>query len=265
MDKLEVLCVSMHQNDFSLVEGLNLKSDAVIANQCNENLVQETVYNFGTVKMVSTNTRGVGKNRNIALIHATADILLLSDDDMCYTDTYVEDILSEFKNHPDADVIIFNILSNDEKRKQFENKKTKKLKKFSRMPYGAPRIAFRKNAWEKSNIWFTTLFGGGAKYTNGEDSIFLNSLRKIGLTIYVSSIFIGTVDMTASSWYKGYDEEYFFNKGAYLKAINFKFSCLGKYYYAFRLKSSLTIKEKLHWLKKGEKAFKEQRSYSDIK
>lgn len=263
MSKLEVLCVSMHQSDFSIVEKLNLKSDAVIANQCDRTSLETVSYDFGTVKMISTQTLGVGKNRNIALIYATGDILLLSDDDMCYSDTYAEDILLAFEKQPKADVIIFNVLSNDNKRKQFENKRTKKTGKFSRMPYGAPRIAFRKEAWEKSNIWFTTLFGGGAKYTNGEDSIFLNSLRKKGLTVYVSNIFIGTIDMSTSSWYKGFDEEFFFNKGAYLKAMELKTSFILKYYYAFRLKSSLTIKERLRWLGRGEKAYRKKMSYQE--
>jgi glycosyltransferase involved in cell wall biosynthesis len=255
----------MHQRDFSKIQQMNIHSNVVFANQCDRTSYEEIDFDGKVAKMISTETRGVGKNRNIALTYATADILLLSDDDMCYTDTYAEDILLEFEKYPDADVIIFNILSNDDKRKQVENKKVKKLKKISRMPYGAPRIALRRDAWQKSNVWFTTLFGGGAKYTNGEDSMFLNALRRSGLTIYVSNVFIGTVDMSTSCWYNGVNEEYFFNKGAYLKAMKFRFSFFWEVYYVVRLKSYLPIKEKFYWIKKGKKAFKEQRSYSDLK
>ena len=178
MSRIEVLCVTMNQTDLSLTEKMNLKCDAVIANQttrCDE--IRQTAGN-NTYRLISTQTKGVGRNRNIAFVHANAEILLLADDDMQYYDGYVEKIEKEFDSHPDADVMIFNIDTTDVHRPQKKNPVTKRIGRLSRLPYGAPRIALRKSSWEKSNVWFTVLFGGGAKYTNGEDSIFLYELRK---------------------------------------------------------------------------------------
>lgn len=261
--RLQVLCVAMNQNDLTLVEKLNVSSDLIIANQSDSNNFIEKTYPWGNVKMVSTNTRGVGKNRNTAFLYAEDEILLLSDDDMRYSDSYVDDILGEFDRHPDADVIIFNITSSDPKRPQKQNASTKQLYRFSRLPYGGPRIAIRKSSWEESNVWFTTLFGGGAKYSNGEDSLFLADLQKKGLVMYVSKVNIGTVSMDESSWFKGTNEEFYFNKGA-LCAVAFpKTKYLRMVYFSLRLRSSLRFSERIRWFYKGINAYRKHASFAE--
>ena len=264
MGKLGVLCTTMRQNDFRLYERMNLHSDAVFANQCEKTCVEETNIDGNRVRMISTETRGVGKNRNISLLYAQNEILLFADDDMKYSDSYEADILSEFEKHPDADVFIFNIHSNNDERQQEQNKKTRKLNFLSRLPYGAPRIAIRKDAWERSNVWFTPLFGGGTKYTSGEDSIFLNDLRRAGLTMYVSSIDIGEANMDTSSWFTGKNEEYYFNKGAFCAAEHPRFLSVWKLYYCIRIKADLSLKNKLASFEKGVAGFKTGRSFADF-
>ena len=265
MSKLEVVCATMHQSDFSILNKMNIRSDVVFANQADTTDYKEIEFDGYTAKMITTATRGVGINRNLCLSYATGDILLLSDEDMCYTDTYKEDIIDEFKRHPKADVIIFNITSNDPTRKQRLNTKTKKTNLFSRMPYGAPRIAIRRTAWQKSNVWFTTLFGGGAKFTNGEDSVFLAGLRKKGLKVWVSNVNIGTVDMSGSSWFGGANEEFFYNKGAYLEAVHEKTFFAWMLYFVFRVRSeNLNISKKIKWLKLGKKGYKVMCDYKSM-
>ena len=73
MKQLQVLVATMHQSDFSLVEKMNITCDAILANQTEYNAVSEQVYPFGTVRMISTDTRGVGINRNTALDAAEAE------------------------------------------------------------------------------------------------------------------------------------------------------------------------------------------------
>ena len=66
---LEILITTMQQSDFSIIEEMNIKSDAVIANQCNENNYREIVVVGKSIKMISTTSRGLSRNRNIALAH----------------------------------------------------------------------------------------------------------------------------------------------------------------------------------------------------
>lgn len=41
MMKVEVLLSCMNQKDFSIIEKINIHSDAIIVNQCNHNCVKE--------------------------------------------------------------------------------------------------------------------------------------------------------------------------------------------------------------------------------
>lgn len=131
------------------------------------------------------------------------------------------------------------------------------------MPYGAPRIALRMDALRRKNIWFTTLFGGGCKYSNGEDSIFLADLRKAGLRVYVSSVLIGNVDMSDSTWFRGANEEFYFNKGVYLKAVHPKMMLLYNLYFTFRVRSHISMGQRWKWLRKGNRAFRKGLSFAD--
>jgi hypothetical protein len=86
---LQILVVSMHQSDFSLVDKMNMRTNVIIANQTSFDGVEEKKYDFGTVKMISSQTRGVGLNRNIALLASETDILLFA---------VLEDILNSKRN-----------------------------------------------------------------------------------------------------------------------------------------------------------------------
>ena len=220
MSKFQVLCVTMNQKDFSKVNQMNLHSDVIFANQTNETAYKEYSFEGHTAKMLSTNTRGVGINRNISLMLAESEICLFADDDMVYEDDLEEQVVSEFVAHPDADVIIFNVKTVDDTiRKQKQYTKTRKCSRLERMPWGGVRIAFRLSSVKKANIWFTTLFGGGAVYASGEDSIWLKEAKRKGLCFYVSSKTIGTVYFDNSTWYTGRDEKLFYARGAYGRYI----------------------------------------------
>ena len=67
------------------------------------------------------------------------------------------------------------------------------------------------------------MFGANAKYNNGEDSLFIRDVLKNKLKIYSCPVNIGTVYHRESTWFKGYDERYFFNKGALFTAISKRF------------------------------------------
>ena len=77
---IEVLVATMGQTDCSLAEKMNIKTSAVIANQSQRWDYEEA--DRGRVRMLSTDTKGVGINRNFALELSKGDILLLADDDM---------------------------------------------------------------------------------------------------------------------------------------------------------------------------------------
>lgn len=81
---IQVLVTTMHQTGFEKFSEMNLQTDAVIANQTDKNEYLETVVDNCSVKLVSTDSRGLSRNRNIALSHANqnADFIIFSDDDL---------------------------------------------------------------------------------------------------------------------------------------------------------------------------------------
>ena len=258
MRNFEILCVTMHQHDFSKIKEMNIHSDVVFANQCDRTAYEEFEFDGYLAKMISTNTRGVGINRNLSLMYASAEICLLADDDVTYNDNYQQVILREFEEHPDADIFIFHF-ETDSERKQIKYQKTKKVKKFARMPWGGIRIAFRLTSIKKANINFTTLFGGGCIFPSGEDSIFLIDAKRKGLKMYVSKETIGSVFFKDSSWYTGIDEKFFFGKGAFYAAVHPHTKYLWMIYFALRTKGELSMIKKFDCMFRGNKKFKKLR------
>ena len=59
------------------------------------------------------------------------------------------------------------------------------------------------------------MFGGGARYGSGEDTIFLKECLDKGLRVYAVPYAIAEIDQSAaSSWFTGYNEKYFYDRGA---------------------------------------------------
>jgi glycosyltransferase involved in cell wall biosynthesis len=267
MSRFQLLCVTMHQTDFSKIADMNIHSDIVYANQTDNTSYAEYCFDGHTAKMISTNTKGVGINRNLSLMLADADICLLADDDMVYKSDVEKIVLDEFNQNPKADIIIFNVhTAGETKRKQKNYARTRKCFRFERMPWGGVRIAFRLSAIRKANIWFTTLFGGGALYSSGEDSIWLKEAKRKGLCFYVSKEFIGTVSFDSSTWYTGRDEKLFFARGAYIAQMHSNTFQIWKLYYALRFFSNTNVRliDRLKWIDNGRAAFNNMMSYDQF-
>jgi len=261
---LEVLCATMNREDFSLVKEMNIKSNVFFANQDGRYMYEEQMLANGKkARMLTTNTLGTSVNRNISLLHSCGDICLLSDDDVVYDDDYESIIIENFENNPNADMIIFNLRTNSQERKIEEIKSKKKMSRFCRNPYGAVRVAFRRKSQQKFNCWFSMMLGPNALYKMGEDSKFINEFREKG-SVYLSNDYIGEVNFESSSWFEGYTEEYFFNKGAYLE-ISKKNNILSYIYYGVRTKSNIPLISRIKLMRYGASCARECISYSGYK
>ena len=265
MLSFEILCVTMHQKDFSKVKEMNIHSDAVFANQADRTSYEEYEFDGHRVKMVTTATRGVGINRNLAITYASADICLFADDDVRYIDDLERVVCGEFEAHPDADVIIFHLDTTDKARKQVSYPQTKKCGAFTRKPWGACRIAVRLSSLKKANVWFTTLFGGGCIFPSGEDSMWIQEAWNKGLTFYVSKETIGTVSFEESTWFTGRDEKYFFARGVYYQAMRPKTAFLWMLYACITVKDhcKLSNSEKMKWMRLGRDGYRRLKPFSE--
>lgn len=105
-----VATIGQKENILGLLERMNIQSDAIIANQCERNVIVDFDYKGYRIKYLSFAERGVGLNRNNALMRATADICILADDDLVFVDDYVKIVKKVFNDNPNADVVIFNLI-----------------------------------------------------------------------------------------------------------------------------------------------------------
>lgn len=217
--KLQVLVSTMNQSDYSLLTRMNIQCDAIIINQCDVNEVCEFDFRGYHIIWYSCDERGIGLSRNTALMRATADILLFSDDDVIYDDNYTQIILRNFERYSSAGLIAFNLPSKNTLRKEFVVEKEKRIHLFNCLKYGAARVAVRRAMIFEKRICFSLLFGGGAEYSAGEDNLFVSDCIKNHIKSYAVTDKIGLVLQEESTWFKGYTSKYFMDKGILLYSI----------------------------------------------
>ena len=266
--KVQVLCATMHQKDFSKISEMNIKTDVVFANQADSVSYTEQRKNGFCAQMITTATRGVGINRNIALMSADADVCLIADDDMRYVDNYAEIVEKAFSALPDADAIIFNIDTIGADFGRRKNTKIKRLHFYNCLNYGAARIALKNNVLKRENIYFSRLFGGGTIYSCGEDSIFIWNLIKKGFRLYAYPVKIAEVKQDTSTWFKGYNKKYLYDKGALFAALSKKFArafCLQELarHKNIYKEAGVSFFEAYRLMKDGIRGYKELREYKE--
>lgn len=239
MSNVQVLVACMHQTDDSLYREMNLQTDAILANQCDEYSYKTYTEADGSkVELISTADRGVGKNRNKALMNASGKILMCSDQDMVYVDGYAKIVENAFASCPKADIIIFNLeYLNRFTPARKEDKKFKKVHLWNCMRYGTARVAMRKGAIDKACLSFSALYGGGAKYSSGEDSLFIRDAFRKGLKMYASPIVIAQVKQAESSWFHGYTDKFFIDKGILIANAFPMMKHILVYYFAYGMRN----------------------------
>lgn len=218
---IETLVSTMKcRNCVELYKKMNIQNNAIIINQTNYTSLEKALLNENNISIYSFPERGIGLSRNNALMRSTSEICMIADDDMEYYDSYTKKVENAYKKYPDADMILFNV-------RVFKNGNVKeaisedhKINKFNSLRYGAVTFSFKREKILAENIFFSLLFGGGAKYGSGEDSIFLWSCLEKGLKIYAVSDTIADVKNDDSTWFNGFDKKYFYDKGALFRKLS---------------------------------------------
>lgn len=255
---LQVLVAAMHQMDHSLLERMHIQSDAIIVNQCNRNEFEEFRYNESNIKFISLKERGVGLSRNNAIMRATADVCLFADEDVTYLDNYDEPILKAFADKPKADIILFNVPSKTPERPTFVITTSSRVRWYNCLRYGAVKIAVRSERLRQANIYFSLNFGGGAKYSAGEDSLFIAECLKKHLRVYTDPTVIGYVSQLKSSWFEGYTDKYFIDKGVFYYCLSKRWAWLLCLQFALRHRrmfiAEKSVKEAIRLMLVGTRA-----------
>lgn len=216
--KLQVLVAAVNQEVERLAEKMRLESEAIIVNQCDGFGYSEYMHKGRLIRCFCMAKRGVGLNRNTALMHSDSEICLFSDEDIVFDPGYEEKILSEFEKNKDADLIAFNFRV-DPSRATYYNEKSGRIRWYNYGRYPTYAVAAKVEALRRANVCFSLLFGGGARYSNGEDSLFLHDCLKKGLHLYASCVEIGQEVYRESTWFRGYDQKFFTDRGVLYHAL----------------------------------------------
>ncbi len=212
-ESFELLVSCMNAEPGKLVETMHIDSDAVVVNQTDHYDYEEKAYDGNTIRFISMEQKGVGCSRNNCLIEASADIVLFADEDIVYESGYKSIVLNAFKKNPKADMIMFNV-NQSNGRETYHIEKRGRVRLYNCGRYSAYSMAVRLDSVRKANVFFSLLFGGGAKYSNGEDSLFISDCLKKGMKCYKEPQLIGTEKREGeSTWFSGYNDKYFYDRG----------------------------------------------------
>lgn len=205
----------MYQKDASLVHNSRLTGDVLVINQCDRKDYAEFSTENGTIRMISTRERGLTRSRNLAIANAKADICLLCDDDETFVPDYAAKILNAYETLPQADLVIFKIIN----RPPSFPDRTQRLRFPQTMKVSSWQISFRRESLLRAGVRFDTLLGAGTGNGAEEELKFLMDCQRAGLKIWYTPVEIASVAQSRSTWFDGFTEAFFENRGATTRYI----------------------------------------------
>ena len=242
MSNVVVLIPTHHktvEDIVNLYHFLNIKTDAIFANQNGLNDQINIKIDGNNVKIICTDTIGVSKNRNILLDSITFDdIYFCIDDDCVLVDNYHILITAFFKKYT-PEYVLFNGLVPYEGNRKIHNKKTKRVRSFLDISYGGgPGLAFKGSCAKKLNLKYFEKIGYPNYIYAGEDSLMLKRLSQSKIKFYRSSDILFSIEIDKednSTYFKGFNDQFFITKGAVYKLLFPHFYRLITIYYCFSL------------------------------
>ena len=245
-ERLQILISAVNKDPETIPGIMNIGSDAVIVNQLiGEDAPSGIVpgeksleYNGHQVRILNRQEKGVGLSRNTALDNSDHEIIQFGDDDIVYDEGYADRILAEFDAHPEADVILFNVKA-QAGRETYWNTDFARVNWRNYGRYPAYAICARRDKLISSGVKYSLLFGGGAPYMNGEDSLFLHDCLNAGLALYRTDVALGKETSGESTWFKGYTEKFFFDRGVLYHFLYGKMANILGFRYLFKNRNEM--------------------------
>ena len=206
---IEVLVSCMNENAIEIIKRSNLEEvRTLIVDQCNKKRDCLTEID-DKHRVIYTNTRGLSVSRNIAIDNAIGDICIISDNDEVFKKDLCSIVTKTYLMLPDADMVIFRI----ENINKIRGVSCRRLKKLEMLKVASWMISFKKNS-VKNKVAFDPRLGAGTKNGDGEENKFMLDCYKSGLKIYYAPYEIARLTSEKeSTWFHGFDEKYFYNKG----------------------------------------------------
>ena len=257
--KIEHIVATMNRENTEFLKNNNYTIDATVINQTNKNEKQECYFENIKITLWSYKEIGLSKSRNRGIENSKADICIISDDDIRYKNDVGNIVKDAYIENPEFDIIVFQVKKNENELYKDYYKEKRVVKFFEAMKVSSVEMTFKKSSFEKYGIKFDENFGAGSKFFMGEENILLSLALKQGLKILYIPIVIGTLLESESTWFIGYDKNYFISRGASFAAISIDFSYLFILQFAFRkyklYKNKMSLKRALIYMFEGRKKY----------
>lgn len=204
----EILMSCMDQEDFSLADKSNVRSNVLLVNQCGREGAWEEQRDGFCRRMLCSAGKGLSRSRNLALENARGKFCLIADDDETFVDDVEQVVLKGFRE-TGADILAFDLYDYPKKLK----KTVHRVKKFESLRLSSCQLALRREAVAEAGLSFDVHLGAGTGNGGGEENKFLWDAFRAGLKVCYYPAYIARLAQEESTWFSGFDRAFFYRRG----------------------------------------------------
>lgn len=206
--EFEILMSCMNQEDFSLIDQSNIRTNVLAVNQCGRDGMREETRDGVLRRMLDSSQKGLSRSRNAALQHARGEFCLIADDDETFAEDVEQIVLRAFRE-TGADIMAFDLEDYPKRLK----KTVHRVKKFESLRLSSCQLAFRRRAILDANLAFDVHLGAGTENGAGEENKFLWEAFRAGLKVYYYPAYIARLGQETSTWFSGFNRDFFYRRG----------------------------------------------------
>lgn len=167
------------------------------------------------IKVVHLEGRGLSRNRNNCLRHASADICLICDDDCRYTEQGLRSIIETFSANPSTDLATF-MMHSPGMSKRYPAASCHLTHAITGYYPSSVEMAFRRQSIQ-GRLQFNEHFGLGAeRFLCSEEEIFLHDAQTLGLHCHFYRLTIVEHDHPTTETARATHPGVLMGKGAFL-------------------------------------------------
>jgi len=152
----------------------------LVINQTTENNIAQS--DHPRIRVINVFDKGLSKSRNLALDNAMGKLCIITDDDVVFKVDFCDHITTAFNENRASALISFRVEKTEGilyKKYPLQRLTTTKLS--NRLNIMSIEMAVNREKVRNAKLKFNEHFGLGAQFCMGEEAIFLNDAKKLGL------------------------------------------------------------------------------------
>jgi hypothetical protein len=254
---IEILIATMHRDNFDFLIPMFPFANywdfsLLIVNQTHGNPL---VSQHENVRVIHCLEYGLSKSRNLALAHASKELLVITDDDVIFKSDFESKIVDAF-NHFNSPAMVRFCSEKEEHvlMKKYPKKPKPSLNWFDILNTTSIEIVVHRTLLKSKQIQFDERFGLGSTFGAGEEQVFLTAIRGAGLPLsFTPQVLV--IHPQPTTIYKISVEQKYYIQGALLTALFPNF-----YWFWFVLKVFFDLKQQKLSTKEIKLAFQSFKS-----